>query len=192
MSQCPVCQAKILDAFGIVQCPECKTMLVAEFDGTLKVHSEGAQDLQETLAEPSVNESLQASPPIFEPIQPIEDNASKWELEVSEKKDSEDLTEKSHVVLHEIHKFGESDDSKLEEGDLIYKLTFSEIHSLEIKNEILDCIKEKRLAISENQIQISKDCVIIENLNPVKLSMIVSKTKGLRVDISWEQQTLLE
>ncbi len=194
MNQCPVCQTEIQDAFGIVQCPECKTMLVAEFDGTLKVHLETSEEASEvSIAEAQGTPALQVGSveESFESPQSSSEQLPSWDAELPKEESIETLSEKSHPVIREINKFGGSDDSKLEEGDLIYKLTFSEIHDLDIQSEILEYLKEKRLALEEKQIQITKDKVVIDSLNPVKLSVIISKTKGLPVEIRWEQQTLL-
>lgn len=201
MSLCPVCQTEIQDAFGLVQCPNCKTMLVAEFDGSLKLQSEEVNHSDEDAvvasenAEPAVQadeaQDLGGSyvPSESQPSEP-------WDLGAV---DSVPVAETQSPIetpvieeLKEIQRFGESDASKLSEGDLIYNLLFENVVTQELKAEILAELKDKRFMIREDSIDIKDGTIHVKGLNPVKLSVLVTKLKHLPIQISWDQNSLTQ
>lgn len=197
MSQCPVCQTQIADAFGIIQCPKCETMLVAEFDGALKVHTESPEvdvnaNIEIAQKEDShsegfgVFESSSAGASLDTPVIASTFDGEEFESFTSEPEVA------SHIEVEDIRQFGESDDSRLSEGELLYTLIFAEVDTQDLKDEILGALKDKRLAIEEaSQIKIQNDSIYVLKLNPVKVSVLTNKLKSLPVHISWKQDSLL-
>lgn len=190
MSLCPVCQTEIQDAFGLVQCPSCKTMLVAEFDGSLKLQSEELSNEDSAI---SVDKNEPAQELTNE--QQVQESVP-WDLgtpdsePVALSKPSPEPESPILQELKEIQSFGESDDSKLSEGELVYNLCFKNVVTQDLKSEILEELKDKRFMIQQENIDVQGVQIIVKGLNPVKLSVIVTKLKHLPVEISWSQNSL--
>lgn len=179
MNQCPVCSSEIQDAFGLVECPSCHKILFADFDGTLKVHDNtvehSAVPVYEVSEEPSdadfnTNWNLiREKPAMVEAVEPQENLST----------------------LEEINQFANSSDSSLEQGMLIYDLTIKNIDTEELKDEILAVLKENKLGIDTQKLKFSLPTLELKELNPIKVSVIVSKIKHLPVDLEWVQRSAI-
>lgn len=201
MNQCPVCSSEIQDAFGLVECPSCHKILFADFDGTLKVHDEVSGDVSgevpvHELTEETSDEDFNTNwnlvperrPPPLDVLDPV--------VEVSEDIDSpaEEFAEpqESLNAIEEINRFASSPASSLKEGNLMYNLTIKNIDTEELKEEILAVLQENKLGIDVKNLKFSLPTLVLKNLNPVKVSVIVSKIKHLSVDLEWTQKSVIE
>lgn len=96
MPQCPVCQSEISDDFGLIDCPQCKTPLFVQMDGSVQSMASGApadfsqEPLQDNIADVLVDEALMpadSSPdlqPMEEPAVEMAELSPEEPMELSE------------------------------------------------------------------------------------------------------------
>ncbi len=205
MSQCPVCSTEIQDSFGLVECPGCKKILFADFDGTLKVQDEvGAEDSAaapegfdaEESASSSFSEDWNAEPehnppaPSLDALDPAVEPDSN--IEEAQFEEAQDVTAKESLsMIDEVSAFANSEASSLKHGTIIYNLTIKNIDTEDLREEILDVLRENKLNIDIKKLKFSLPTLELKDLNPVKVSVIVSKIKHLPVEVEWAQKSML-
>lgn len=223
MNKCPECSTQIEDSFGLVECPGCKKILFADFDGSLKVHEENsvvAPMEQETVsfgeevfeAAPLLEQSSESfnedwsAPPLDELDPAVESRPE--ETPVVEEAQLENIVASagdvvvedpvvvpseeapaSEDMIEEINQFANSEVSSLKDGSLTYSVTIKNIDTEDIKDEILEVLRDKRLNIDIKGLKFSLPTLELKNLNAVKASVIVSKIKHLPVDVEWKQRS---
>jgi hypothetical protein len=196
MSQCPVCASEIQDSFGLIECPSCHKMLFADFDGTLKIHEENSAAEEALVSlEPSNEDSnftddwnkqdeapsLDILDPAVEPQEIVEEPQTK----------PAPVIRGIPSAIDEINIFANSEESSLKNGALTYNLTVSNIDTEDLKEEILDVLKESKLNIDLKKLKFSLPTLELKDLNPIKVSVIVSKIKHLPVDVEWVQKSAI-
>ena len=203
MNQCPVCSSEIQDAFGLVECSSCHKILFADFDGTLKVHEESpapfseddipVHEINEEVSDQDFNTNwnlIKENPPSLDALDPVVEMDA-GPIAVEEPIVEESTPQESLGTMEEIHQFANSPESSLKQGQLIYNLTIKNIDTEELKDEILEILKESRLGIDIKKLKFSLPTLELKDLNPVKVSVIVSRIKHLSVDLEWEQRSVL-
>lgn len=200
MSECPKCGNNIEDAFGIIQCSKCKTMLVADFEGNLKISSDSETETEER-SEKSPD-ALPEAP--FQMGSVPQDENNDWNFEnepaVSEAVDpvapleSEPAPAVMSPAIQEINEFANSEASSAREGILYYHLQISGIDTVELKQLVQDGLADARLALNLASIMksIKNGVLKISNLNAVKASVIVTRLKEYPLELSWTQMSLLD
>ncbi len=194
MNQCPVCSNEIQDAFGLVECPSCHKILFADFDGTLKVHDDSpvsfdspeeevpVHELNEEVSDQDFNTNWN----LVDNIKPEQEQELEAESELEEERPIQVLSS-----IEEINRFARSTDSSLRHGALIYNLTIKNIDTQELKDEILEVLKESKLGIDIKKLKFALPTLELKDLNPVKVSVIVSRIKHLSVHVEWSQRSAL-
>lgn len=222
MNQCPVCSSEIQDAFGLVECPSCRKILFADFDGTLKVHEDApvqfgmeqdvpVHELNEETNDADFNTNwnlIKETPPpsldVLDPVVEVDADVSTSqssaileevsEASFSEIEESIEVSKESGESLNaieEINQFANSPASSLKEGNLVYNLTIKNIDTEELKQEIMAVLKENKLGIDTKKLKFALPTLELKDLNPVKVSVIVSKIKHLPIDMEWAQKSII-
>lgn len=204
--QCPVCANDIQDSFGLIECSQCKTMLVADIDGNLKkfstdeepalkdnfkedtkstevseVSSEWSFATESSGEAESVSEDVVAEPANEE--MPFEKNISTI--------DSSSIKTEDVNSFEDVQEFANSAASTLPHGDLVYDLFLEEIHNQEIRDEVELALIDPKLKIDFLKEDLKNGKIKLKNLNPVKVSVLVTKLKHLPIKIYWTQSSLI-
>lgn len=210
MNQCPVCSTEIQDSFGLIECPGCKKILFADFDGALKVQEdsplkeEALATHEEVSSEENVSgfnddwnsnspETSEAIPSldVLDPVEPVSSVEFGEEAQFEEIVSEESLESPKLDMIEEVHQFANSEASSLKEGAFIYTLKIKNIDTEDLKEEILDVLKENKLNIDVQNLKFSLPTLELKDLNPVKVSVIVSRIKHLPVDVEWTQTSAI-
>lgn len=200
MNQCPVCSSEIQDSFGLIECPSCRKILFADFDGTLKVHEESpvAEVISfEEVNDPEVSEgnfsddwnAQEVHPPSLDSLDPVIE--PEVEAEAVEEAKVVPIVREVPTAIDEINMFANSEESSLKSGPLTYSLIVKNIDTEDLKMEILEVLKETKLNIDIQKLKFSLPTLELTGLNPIKISVIVSKIKHLPVDVEWVQKSIV-
>ena len=95
MPQCPVCQSEISDDFGLIDCPQCKTPLFVQMDGSVQSMGSGGEvsnagyeePAQDNIADVLVDEALLPAEDLISAEAPSEEPM----MELSEEPVTEDF-----------------------------------------------------------------------------------------------------
>lgn len=196
MSLCPICSTEIVESFGLIECPQCHSLLFVDFDGSLKVQG-ASLETPEAPLEPAVSFAGELSEEKPETSEKFEEPEMSWDIPVDADVQTVDIQEEEKVefqdeTLQEIQEFAKSSESQMREGDLVYELKITEIDTQDLQNEILDILKDKKLNIDISALQIKDSRLQIPHLNSVKAAILVSRLKALPIQIEWEQTSLTQ
>ncbi len=195
MSNCPKCSQTIEDAFGIVQCSNCKLMLVADFDGNLKISSSESVEVSALPDAPFTVEekAVEATPDV---------DGAEWSFDAPEvepaiasanEEPPEGTSAGLSVGLQEINNFANSEESRAREGILFYQVKIAGIDSADLIASVRSCLEDSKLNINIVELikSIKTGVLVIPKLNAVKASVIVSRLKEFPFDIQWSQMSLI-
>ena len=89
-------------------------------------------------------------------------------------------------------KFANSEISSAKDGPLLFRLFVSGIDSKEMRESIREVLEDTRFGWDTDQIfaKLERGVLKIENLSPVKASILVTRIKRLPVRIRWEQYAI--
>ena len=157
--------------------PELEPELDPELEPELEPESE-------SLSAPAV-ESVAASSADFDPFQ--------VEEAIIEEVFEDPVVDSDFPLsaIDEINQFASSEASSLKQGMLIYNLTIKNIDTEDLKQEILEILKENKLNIDTKKLKFAIPTLELKDLNPVKVSVIVSKIKHLPVEVEWVQKSAI-
>ena len=93
-----------------------------------------------------------------------------------------------------INAFANSEVSQAKDGLLVFKLRISGIDSKEIRESLREAIEDARFSWDTNAImtRINKGHLVIENVSPVKATILINRIKRLPVKIRWEQYAITQ
>jgi hypothetical protein len=79
-------------------------------------------------------------------------------------------------------------------GALVYDVSISGIDTAESREDLLDCLRDKRLGLEFQHIvqQIKDGELTLRQLNPVKASVLLNRLRHLPFKISWASQQLVK
>ncbi|MGE4130946.1 MAG: hypothetical protein AB7F86_04875 [Bdellovibrionales bacterium] len=94
--------------------------------------------------------------------------------------------------LSDLSDFGNSEESGGREGSLRYNLTISGIDTSDIRHSFREAITDRKLMWDIDQIirSIRNGEVQIANVSAVKAYLVVTRLRGLPVQVSWEQYAI--
>ncbi len=214
---CPECQADLEDDFGLVECGSCGAQVL--IGDEVVVASSAAEELvdeelaEEPVAEPAValfeeleEESVEEDPNEFnsgdEELSdeyPVEDLSAEEPQEeyVEEVPDfmAEDTEEgqdtEDQNPLGDIEAFANEELSA--EGSLIYDLTIEGIDTPEIRNALVEILKDSKFQwdIEELVASIKLGVLNIYSLNPVKAYLVVTQARRLPIKLAWKQRSIV-
>ncbi|PIS10642.1 MAG: hypothetical protein COT73_08200 [Bdellovibrio sp. CG10_big_fil_rev_8_21_14_0_10_47_8] len=200
---CPLCSYILEQDFGIMTCPSCQTVFSVDIDGQIELNQEPAGDsvtsgsadpiptADEFLNPQGSNEYqdqwMSTETPSTEPAEVLlENNESTVE-------DMEVLPEPEEVYLpSEPETLQSARDSLATSSDgspLSYTVTIESIDGKELRAQLLDALSDSRFQwdVRELNERIKKGRLVLENLNPVKASLTISRLRDLPVKIHWRQ-----
>jgi hypothetical protein len=133
--------------------------------------------LQEASNDSAPNLDQQPSPPLTFQLDEV----------VSEEKESP-------VSLKDLADFGNEEQPSTSTGGLIIDLSIKGVDSVEQRKFLAEVLGDRRLSIDVNLAidNMKNGHLILERLNPVKASVIVSKIKHLSFDVSWVSRQLVQ
>lgn len=188
-------------------------MLVADFEGNLKITAEGDSlqapfeapaETDEPIAEDSIQfTSFEVLPsaPAPENQVPTEDWGGMATQQHAEPQSvivpiDMPVNMPSQILnpeIQEVNDFANSNAALATEGVLSYDLKIEGIDDIEIKNSVRDFIDDPRLKLDVKKIMatVENGNLVIKNLNPVKTSIIINRIKEIPVQISWTQKSTL-
>lgn len=93
-----------------------------------------------------------------------------------------------------LNEYANSEISQAKDGMLVFKLLISGIDSKEIRESIREAMEDARFGWDVNSIigQINKGDLTIENLSPVKATILINRIKRLPIQIRWEQYAITQ
>lgn len=93
-----------------------------------------------------------------------------------------------------LNEYANSEISQAKDGLLVFKLLISGIDSKEIRESIREAMEDARFGWDADSIigQIEKGELTIENLSPVKATILINRIKRLPIQIRWEQYAITQ
>lgn len=219
--QCPSCQTELRDDYGMVNCPGCGAIVFIDMDGNASVaaadespaaepaqnsassHSESNQEFANFNQEsenPVINSNDElphhsgfdpAAAPTADPM------AGFFEPEIAGANPAGGTD--SHAPLDPndplgVTAFANSDLSRAADGPYVIKMEISGLDSKDLREEVRQVLKDPRFAWNARQLMdgIQQGVLIIDQINPVKASILVNRIKHLAVKIRWEQSAITE
>lgn len=93
-----------------------------------------------------------------------------------------------------LEKFANSEMSSAKDGPLLFRIVVSGIDSKEMRETIREVLEDPRFGWDADQMfaRLEKGVLTIENLSPVKASILVTRIKRLPVKIRWEQYAITQ
>ena len=93
-----------------------------------------------------------------------------------------------------LNEFANSEVSSAKDGPLLFRILISGIDTKEIRESIREVLQDSRFAWDSNEIfsKVSKGHLAINDLSPVKASILVTRIKRLPVQIRWEQYAITQ
>jgi hypothetical protein len=207
--QCPQCHQPIEGDFGVVTCSSCQSVLFIDMDGNVQL-SEGNSDSGSSSASYPVSipsSDLESVPSTFEenwlaqdlgPADPQETaftNSLEEPIFESENdqdqgrdqiKSSDPEEAQDSADLSEVSKFANSDQAY---GPLTYSVIIEAIDTREIRQDLLAVLADPKFQWDHHELgrKIKSGRLRLENLNPVKASVLIQKLQDVSVKVSWTQ-----
>jgi hypothetical protein len=93
-----------------------------------------------------------------------------------------------------LNDFANSEVSSAKDGPLLFRVLISGIDTKEIRESIREVLQDPRFAWDSNGIfsKVSKGHLAINDLSPVKASILITRIKRLPVQIRWEQYAITQ
>ena len=106
----------------------------------------------------------------------------------------EELRKSPQEHLQEVVDFGNSDKSQARHGILYYNLMIEGIDTSEERRALMDILSNRQLMLSVEDLikEIDDGKLLIESLNPVKASVLVSELEMSGMEVSWTQGAINE
>jgi len=156
-----------------------------------------SEPLQEDV--PDSNNDFQNSPspiPIHSGVKPAT-TAAKFSASPSlsdKKQHNEKRLSTTESIMSEVVSFGNSPKSNANSGWYLYNLTIRGMDSQDIKTRVLQTFSDPRLKLNPKNLynSIQSGAVTVNELNPLKVFVLVNALKSLPIEIYWEQHELTE
>lgn len=204
---CPQCGNSLDQDFGVVTCSKCQSVLFVDMDGNATTTSADVDSppseyqeaapspdnwLQDQSPESEPEPELEPEPiadlePEFEPIaeSPVESTDGEEEQPVPES-DPYGEPEYNPNDLSEVSQFANSDQAF---GALSYSVIIENIDTKEMRQLLLEALSDSKFAWDPKELmkQVKMGRLQLEDLNPVKASVLVQKLQDLPMKVSWVQ-----
>jgi hypothetical protein len=167
MALCQKCGTLLEGDFGVVQCLQC---------GEMNFLDEGPASGVVPPEPPSPGEPAELSSPEVAPAPP------EWAEPPS-----------AEEAIQEIADFGNSSVSS-SDGVLVYDVRVSGIDSLELRNALVEALKDPKFRWNAEELEASiKNGVLhVSRVSPVKASVLIKKIRHLDLEVSWTQGNIYE
>lgn len=189
MGKCPKCQSDIPESvFGLYSCGVCSAVLTVDMDGNGTIDQ--SLDHQEVLPEDSLVREIQEDyPDLAEQDKVAEDTVSIAPHFLPDRQ-----ADLSSADFKDVVRFAESPTSSATEGAFYYDVLLEGIDSEDLKNVVKEALRDSRFGWnSEEKIAtIRRGTLLLDRLNPVKASLIISRLKSYPLTIVWSQNGVIE
>ncbi|MCB0377352.1 MAG: hypothetical protein KDD33_02580 [Bdellovibrionales bacterium] len=93
----------------------------------------------------------------------------------------------------DVSEFGNSEESLLEDGEIVYNLTISGIDSKDLRNSLKYVLMDEKLQLNYHEYinKIKNGEVTIPNLHPIKAKRIVEQLQFMDVSLRWKQRSII-
>ena len=198
MAVCPQCGNSLVQDFGVVSCSQCQAVLFIDMDGNVHFSGENPATVLETPSEvPSneppegfadnwLNNEVQNPPDIEGEIVP--DDAPEPTIQTSEELDfglAEPEPEKIPVALNDFSDVESFANSNSTVGPLTYTVIIEDINTKEVRAELKEALTDKKFQWDAAELikSIKGGKLILEDLGPVKASVVIHRIRDLKVKI---------
>ena len=202
MASCPRCGTALKEDYGMSQCPGCGAFCFIDMDGQASLQDESTEPPPGGAAAPTdfddpieglIDTSARdVSPPTTaSPAEPEHDFGSNDLFEPVERAPQAFGPANDPLNLNE---FANSEVSSAKDGPLLFRVLISGIDTKEIRESIREVLEDPRFAWDSNEIfsKVSKGHLAINDLSPVKASILITRIKRLPVQIRWEQYAITQ
>lgn len=219
MAHCPSCHNESVDDFGLVTCQSCGQVYVVNLDGSVQIEGEESSPLQEENIindEIMVENEIQDMNYTPEENIILEDISTNDDMVLSDESEPQEMpaeaqdfafnndveTEETDLPKApkqinpedplEVTAFSNSELSSSESGLIIYDLKIQNIDNAEMREVLSFNLEDERFQWDHKVImkKIKKGTLLIENLNPVKLQVLVSRLRFEDFKLSWTQKII--
>jgi uncharacterized Zn finger protein (UPF0148 family) len=200
MPQCPKCEAELNEDFGMVTCAQCEAVVFIDMEGQAQLASEepalAPEAAPETLPEIIVPES---NPESFGEPALIENYAAMGSLDsfesATDMASQIETADASPLPADDplgLSAYANSEFSQAKDGPLSYNLRIEGLDSKELRDSLRQAISDSRFSWDADQIMaaIRNGDLRMENLTPIKASILVNRLKRLPLKIQWEQNVV--
>ncbi|HVK60208.1 MAG TPA: zinc ribbon domain-containing protein [Bdellovibrionales bacterium] len=210
-AQCPQCGTSLKDDYGMTQCPGCGVFAFVDMDGNAIISSPEPEpsvviESESPLFEDPNDsfESLEAPEPEFAPIEFQMGISAEEDLPVDIAPSQPSISIVEGTAVEPLPDLGPADDplglsdfanseiSSGQNGPLLFRILISGIDTKEIRESIREALEDSRFGWDPDGLlaRLDKGNLVIENLAPVKATIIIHRIKRLPVKIRWEQYAI--
>lgn len=216
---CPKCSTALKDDYGMVTCPGCGSIVFVDMDGNAQVATE--VPAEETpivpLAPPKPSfleeipmEAEGTFPPIEVTPEPFAEPGTDSEMDMNAflgyEPDSDavaaaaaraDAAAASQNDPNDplgLSAYANSEVSNAQNGPLVVTLIISGIDAKDLRDEIRQALQDSRFGWDTAALMssIKGGILRIEQVSPVKATIVINRIKNLSVRIRWEQNAITE
>jgi uncharacterized Zn finger protein (UPF0148 family) len=181
---CPQCGNPLDQDFGVATCSQCAAVLFVDLDGNANLSdasqvAEANSEPQDNQEEPQFESILnEPAPDQFRPEEPSFDAPI---VEVAEEFSPAEVPDSEPVIEYR--------DTDQAQGPMSYSVIVGKIDTKEIRIQVLDAINDPKFGWDPREVMkgIRDGVLHLNDLNPVKASVLVQKLKDLPVEINWTQ-----
>lgn len=207
MAQCPVCHNELPDDFGLIDCGNCKTPLIVQFDGSVIAANQEPPveaappplPADPIPAEPIPDFEFAESPPTESHPEPEPEPAPEPAPDVDalfarNEEAPTPMIMTNPPPISDMSSLANSVDNATLSGVLRYTIEVSGIDTADIRNDFREMISDRRFLWDIEAIikSIKSGTVKLEDVSAVKALLLVHRLRGLPVRVTWEQHVLHE
>ncbi len=205
MAHCPLCQARIADDFGLLECNSCGAQLLVHMDGKIEYSGENknadgtpanedeAPHEYAELEEADENYSKTTLLPDTDtPLESSEDP----DLQPNEPLPTNDPGDRAIALdspdLSDVAAFGNSSESGAKSGALRYNLMITGIDTADMREVFRQALTDRRFVWDTEEIlrSLKNGQVKIPNVAAAKAFILISNLRNLPVKVRWEQYAI--
>lgn len=205
--QCPKCSTPLNeDDYGMVTCPNCASVLFVDMEGNASAEMTLAGSTTEPVATSEPNSKMFGLPPLASatespiPENPVENFMESFDIDSSQEESVQnetDQSERAHIDPSDplgISAYANSEVSSGKDGPFVLTVFVSGIDTKDLREDIRKAIQDSRFGWDDRALMsgIHNGILKIENINPIKASIVINRLKSLPVQIRWEQNAITE
>lgn len=181
--KCPKCSTELKDDYGMVTCPGCGSIVFVDMEGVAQVASEPTP--------------MEPAPLVPDSAEPATTDAANSEVDMNAFLGYEQNPETSQNDPNDplgLSAYANSEMSSAQNGPLVVTLIISGIDAKDLRDEVRQALQDSRFgwdaaALMSN---IKGGVLRIEQVSPVKATIVINRIKNLSVRIRWEQNAITE
>jgi hypothetical protein len=211
MANCPVCDAPVKGDFGLIECDQCGAQLLIHVDGRVEYsgNQTGMSHVEDGLP---LDGPAQSSGPVVGPPAAVDAYEEQPDF-LPEEDVPQDAEEPAHAPqefeglssdeqpqaykppgvsdspdLSDIAEFGNSE-NLAGDSSLRYNLLISGIDTVDVREALREALTDRKFVWDIEPIlrSIRQGEVRIANVTPVKAYILISRLRGLPIQVKWEQ-----